>query len=94
MWAFSFCMMQTQHVINYESENRTGNTSKNGLNDIHSNWHMIQTKTRPARPQKDYYAAKIRSRFACMWVYVKNKQGEIKRESKVGCVGQMRVLKI
>lgn len=76
--------MQTQHVINYESENRTGNTSKNRLNDIHLNWHMIQTKT---RPQKDYYAAK--SHFACVWVYVKNKN----RESKVGCVWQMHVLK-
>lgn len=52
MQLFSFCMMQTQHVINYESEKHTGNTDKNGLNDIHSNWHMIKTKTRPARPQE------------------------------------------
>lgn len=83
MWAFSFCMMQTQHVINYESENRTGNTSKNRLNDIHLNWHMIQTKTRPARPQKDCYAAKIQSHFACMWVYMK--KADKKREQGRVC---------
>lgn len=83
MWAFSFCMMQTQHVINYESESRTGNTSKNRLNDIHLNWHMIQTKTRPARPQKDCYAAKIQSHFACMWVYMK--KADKKREQGRVC---------
>lgn len=42
MWVFSFCMMQTQHVINCESENRTGNTCMNGLNDIHLKWSIIK----------------------------------------------------
>lgn len=45
-------MMQTQRVINYESEKRTENTSQNRLNDIQSNWHMITTKTRPARERE------------------------------------------
>lgn len=44
--------MQTQRVINYESEERTENTSQNRLNDIQSNWHMITTKTRPVRERE------------------------------------------
>lgn len=89
MGAFSFCMMQTQHVINYESESGAENTSKSSLSDTHSNWHRIQTKTRPARLRKHYYSAKIRSHSARMWVFVKNRQ--MKRESEVGCVGQVHV---
>lgn len=52
--------MQTQRVINYESEKRTENTSQNRLNDIQSNWHMITTKTRPARERE----------VACVLVWV------------------------
>lgn len=76
--------MQTQHVINYESEKRTG-TSRNRLNDIHSNWHVIKTKTRPARPQEDYYAAKMWSHVACVWVYCMSEKAEKKGEQ--GSVG-------
>lgn len=44
--------MQTQRIINYESEERTENTSQNRLNDIQSNWHMITAKTRPAQERE------------------------------------------
>lgn len=59
MWDISFCMMQTQHIINYESESRSGNTSKNSLNDIHSNWHDSNKNKASMATKKDYNAAKF-----------------------------------